>query len=42
MKKIILTTFLFSVVLMLNACGTVNGIGKDVSKAGQEIQKAAR
>lgn len=42
MKKIILISWVFSVVCMLNACGTVNGIGKDVSKAGQEIQKAAR
>lgn len=42
MKKLILVSLVLSVVSMLNACGTVNGIGKDVSKAGQEIQKAAR
>jgi predicted small secreted protein len=42
MKKIILMSLLLPAVCMLNACGTVNGIGKDVSKAGQEIQKAAR
>lgn len=27
---------------MINGCSTVQGFGKDVSKGGQEIQKAAR
>ena len=27
--------------LMLSACNTVEGIGKDVKKAGEKIEKAA-
>lgn len=42
MKKLILIFLAFTSLCMLNACSTVNGIGKDVSKAGQEIQKASR
>lgn len=41
MKRTMLVSLLISVVCMLNACGTVNGIGKDMSSAGKEIQKAA-
>lgn len=27
---------------LISGCGTIHGFGKDVSKGGQEIQKAAR
>ncbi|HET7635923.1 MAG TPA: entericidin A/B family lipoprotein [Burkholderiales bacterium] len=36
---------LVAAVLMtvaLSACNTVNGMGKDISNAGQDIQKAAK
>ncbi len=41
MKKLsfILLAGLFAVSLM--ACNTVQGIGKDISKGGQSIEKAA-
>ncbi len=41
MKKLILVSFILLSGTMLSACSTVSGIGKDVSKAGHEIQKAA-
>ncbi|QAU34739.1 entericidin A/B family lipoprotein [Janthinobacterium sp. 17J80-10] len=39
MKKIFV--FLLSVVL-LNACNTIEGVGKDVKKAGSVVEEAAR
>ena len=32
---------LFLVVLVLTACNTVQGIGKDIKQGGQAIEKAA-
>lgn len=45
MKKIITTMVVGLICVsmgLINGCGTVQGFGKDVSKGGQEIQKAAR
>ncbi|MGL6035732.1 MAG: entericidin A/B family lipoprotein [Legionella sp.] len=39
MKKMIVVGVLVAVTTMLAACGTVKGFGKDVSRAGNEIQK---
>ncbi len=39
-KKLFLICVLSSVVL-LNGCGTVNGVGQDVSSVGHGIQRAA-
>lgn len=41
-KKIAMVCLFISTLFMLNACSTVHGFGKDVSKTGQEIQKATR
>lgn len=41
-KKIAMVCFFLSTLFLLNGCSTVKGFGKDVSKTGQEIQKAAR
>lgn len=37
MKKIIA----ISVLIILSACNTVEGAGKDIKSAGQKIEKAA-
>jgi predicted small secreted protein len=29
-------------VLMLGACNTINGVGKDLEKAGEAVQKSAK
>ncbi len=31
-----------AVLLSLNACNTVQGIGKDIEKGGEAIQKASK
>ena len=44
MRKImtmIVVGVLCSSVAILSGCNTVKGIGKDVSKGGQELEKAA-
>ncbi|MCL9685058.1 entericidin A/B family lipoprotein [Legionella maioricensis] len=41
-KKIAMVCFFLTTLFILNGCGTVRGFGKDVSKTGQVIQKAAR
>jgi len=40
MKRFILTLLLVSFVSSLVGCNTVRGAGKDVEKAGQEVQEA--
>lgn len=40
MKNLILLGVIVCVA-MLSACNTVEGVGKDVKKAGQAIEKAA-
>lgn len=39
MKRI---TFLIAACLVLSACNTVQGIGKDIEKGGEAIQKAVK
>lgn len=40
-RKIIMFSLIISALSMLSSCGTIKGFGKDVSHAGQDIQKAA-
>ena len=40
-RRIIITS-LFLTAGVLSACGTVHGVGKDVSSVGKDIQRAAR
>lgn len=40
MKKILATTVIFS-ALIFTGCNTVQGVGKDVSKAGDKVSEAA-
>ena len=40
MKRFILTLLLISFVSSIVGCNTVRGAGKDVEKAGQEVQEA--
>ena len=43
MKKIIVTILVFSFALFtLSACGTIEGVGKDLRKAGEAVEKKAR
>lgn len=41
MKKIGLILGVLLTVLSLTACNTVQGLGKDIEKGGQKIEKAA-
>lgn len=41
MKKIGLILGVLLMVLSLTACNTVQGLGKDIEKGGQKIEKAA-
>lgn len=41
MKKFSAVFFLTSMVLVLTACNTISGVGKDVQKAGQKVEEAA-
>jgi predicted small secreted protein len=41
MKKFSAVFFLTSMVLVLAACNTMSGVGKDVQKAGQKVEEAA-
>jgi entericidin B len=42
MKKIISVFFAIAAVVSLTACNTVQGIGKDIEKGGEAIQKATK
>jgi predicted small secreted protein len=42
MKKLTAVLFLASMVLILSACNTINGAGKDISKAGEVIQDTTK
>ncbi|HJW24348.1 MAG TPA: entericidin A/B family lipoprotein [Rhodocyclaceae bacterium] len=42
MKKIACVLFAIASVISLSACNTVQGIGKDIEKGGEAIQKAGR
>ena len=44
MKKLITTAlvcFLFTSIGIVSGCNTVQGIGKDVSKGGRDLERAA-
>ncbi|CAH0349513.1 hypothetical protein BH11PSE5_BH11PSE5_08980 [soil metagenome] len=41
MSKKIIAAMLLSSALVLSACNTVEGAGKDVQSAGQAVEKAA-
>lgn len=40
-KQITVLCLFLTTIGLLNGCNTVKGFGKDVSKAGQDIQKTA-
>lgn len=42
MKKIAFILFVIASVTSLSACNTVQGVGKDIEKGGQAINKAAK
>ncbi|EXI88030.1 MAG: entericidin B membrane lipoprotein [Candidatus Accumulibacter regalis] len=42
MKRLTLLFGALAVALSLTACNTVQGVGKDISKGGQAIEKAAK
>jgi predicted small secreted protein len=42
MKKLTAVLFLGSIVLALSACNTVGGAGKDIQKAGEAVEEAAK
>ncbi|MBN8504403.1 MAG: entericidin A/B family lipoprotein [Burkholderiales bacterium] len=33
---------LFAALILLSACNTVQGVGKDLKKAGEKIEEAAK
>lgn len=41
LKKLIAATSCAFVVLLLTGCNTVQGLGKDIEKAGEKTQDAA-
>ena len=41
MKKLAVAMLLVSLVLVLSACNTIRGAGKDVQKAGEVVEDAA-
>lgn len=43
MKKFVLALFVvFFVVSAIQSCNTVKGVGKDIEKAGEAIQKTVK
>ena len=42
MKKFAFVFIAFVAVLQLSACNTVQGVGKDIKKGGEAIEKAAK
>jgi predicted small secreted protein len=42
MKHFLLITAVLASLASLSACNTMDGIGKDIQKAGQSIEEAAR
>lgn len=39
--RVFLTTVLVMCVMSVAGCNTIKGLGKDVSKAGEKIEKAS-
>jgi|FrelakmetLWP11LW_1041352.scaffolds.fasta_scaffold551436_2 entericidin A len=42
MKKLVSILLLVSFALSLSACNTMAGVGKDVQKAGEAVEDAAK
>jgi entericidin A len=42
MKKLTAILLLVSFVFVLSACNTISGVGKDVQKAGEKVEEAAK
>ncbi len=42
MKKFFALLMVISPVLLLNACNTMEGFGKDVQKVGSKVEDAAK
>ena len=42
MKERFFTLFVIVSAFLLSACNTVSGIGKDIEKGGQAIERAAK
>jgi predicted small secreted protein len=42
MKKFTAVLLLGSIVLALSACNTISGAGKDIQKAGEAVEEAAK
>lgn len=42
MKKLVTVLLILSFVLALSACNTIEGVGKDVQKAGEKVEDAAK
>jgi len=42
MKKLVFTIFVIVSAVSLSACNTVSGIGKDIEKGGQAIERVAK
>jgi predicted small secreted protein len=41
-KKLLVVALLSSVTLLTSACNTVQGLGKDVQKGGEKLEKSAK
>ena len=42
MKKLATVLLTLSFMLTLSACNTIEGVGKDVQKAGEKVEDAAK
>ncbi len=42
MKKVAAILFVIASIVTLSACNTVHGLGKDIEKGGQAIERAAK
>jgi predicted small secreted protein len=42
MKKLLIVALLGSLALFTAACNTVQGLGKDVQKGGEKLEKSAK
>jgi len=42
MRKMLMMAALSLLAMPLMACNTINGVGKDIEKAGEAIQKSSK
>jgi predicted small secreted protein len=42
MQRLILTAIAAIAIVSLSACNTMQGLGKDVKKAGEKLEEAAK